>query len=82
MSMQRLNPIPNCYESYCDVQDGEAYTTKGELVGWIEWRSAGNRARSVAAEEHDHQGAWGRHCDQAAAHAGATSFDKKNPITI
>jgi hypothetical protein len=59
MSMQRLNLIPNCYESCCDAQDGEAYTTKGELVGWIEWRSAGNRARSVAAEEHDHQGAWG-----------------------
>ena len=55
MSMQRLNLIPNCYESCCDAQDGEAYTTKGELVGWIEWRSAGNRARSEAAEEHDHQ---------------------------
>jgi hypothetical protein len=51
--------IYRCYESWCDAQDGEAYTMKGELVGWIKWRSAGNRARNVAAEEHDHQGTWG-----------------------
>ena len=55
MSLQLWNLIPNCCEPGCDAQDGEAYTTKGELVGWIEWRSAGNRARSEAAEEHGHQ---------------------------